>query len=130
MVSPLFVTLFGRNTISQLKEPIICIPVFNVFGYLNQQREFPDGRDLNRMFPGSADGSLASQFAHAFTKENSTKSRLRFGLSYRGCRNVLTIPMHVALLTMPNCCIWQKFLVHPFHCKLDLHSKIYSRVVS
>ncbi|MFT5304586.1 MAG: putative deacylase [Chitinophagales bacterium] len=48
---------------------IICIPVFNVFGYLNQSREFPDGRDLNRMFPGSASGSLASQFAHKFTKE-------------------------------------------------------------
>lgn len=48
---------------------IICIPVFNVFGYLNQSREFPDGRDLNRMFPGSAKGSLASQFAYKFTKE-------------------------------------------------------------
>lgn len=48
---------------------IICIPVFNVFGYLNQSREFPDGRDLNRLFPGSASGSLASQFAYKFTKE-------------------------------------------------------------
>lgn len=48
---------------------IICIPVFNVFGYLNQSREFPDGRDLNRMFPGSANGSLASQFAYKFTAE-------------------------------------------------------------
>lgn len=48
---------------------IICIPVFNVFGYLNQSRQFPDGRDLNRMFPGTAKGSLASQFAYKFTKE-------------------------------------------------------------
>ncbi|MBB6463681.1 succinylglutamate desuccinylase/aspartoacylase family protein [Flammeovirga kamogawensis] len=48
---------------------IICIPVFNVFGYLNLTREFPDGRDLNRMFPGSSKGSLASQFAFKFTKE-------------------------------------------------------------
>ncbi len=48
---------------------IICIPVFNVFGYLNQHREFPDGRDLNRMFPGTSKGSLASQFANKFTKE-------------------------------------------------------------
>lgn len=48
---------------------IICIPVFNIFGYLIQTREFPDGRDLNRMFPGSLNGSLASQFAHQFTKE-------------------------------------------------------------
>lgn len=48
---------------------IICIPVFNVFGYLSLTREFPDGRDLNRMFPGFDNGSLASQFAYRFTKE-------------------------------------------------------------
>ncbi|AUC86585.1 succinylglutamate desuccinylase [Polaribacter sp. ALD11] len=48
---------------------IICIPVFNIFGYLIQTREFPDGRDLNRMFPGTVSGSLASQFAYQFTKE-------------------------------------------------------------
>lgn len=43
---------------------IICIPVVNVFGFLNQEREFPDGRDLNRMFPGFKNGSLASRFAY------------------------------------------------------------------
>lgn len=47
---------------------IICIPVFNIFGYLIQTREFPDGRDLNRVFPGSPNGSLASQFAYQFIK--------------------------------------------------------------
>ena len=48
---------------------IICIPVFNIFGYLIQTREFPDGRDLNRMFPGTKNGSLASQFAYQFSKK-------------------------------------------------------------
>lgn len=43
---------------------IICIPLINVFGFVNQSREFPDGRDLNRVFPGSINGSLASQFAY------------------------------------------------------------------
>ncbi|WP_299452590.1 succinylglutamate desuccinylase/aspartoacylase family protein [uncultured Microscilla sp.] len=52
-----------------MKGTVICIPVLNVFGYLNQTREFPDGRDLNRVFPGSSSGSLASQFAHRFTKD-------------------------------------------------------------
>lgn len=47
---------------------VICIPVFNIFGYLIQTREFPDGRDLNRMFPGTENSSLASQFAYQFTK--------------------------------------------------------------
>ena len=35
----------------------------NIFGFLNLERQFPDGRDLNRMFPGNLRGSLASQFA-------------------------------------------------------------------
>lgn len=48
---------------------IICIPVFNIFGYLNVMRELPDGRDLNRSFPGTKNGSLASQFAYHFMKD-------------------------------------------------------------
>jgi predicted deacylase len=42
----------------------ICVPIINVFGFLNMDRLFPDGRDLNRVFPGSANGSLASRVAH------------------------------------------------------------------
>lgn len=48
---------------------VICIPLLNVFGFLNQSREFPDGRDLNRVFPGSNTGSLASRFAYHIMKE-------------------------------------------------------------
>ena len=48
---------------------IICLPVFNIFGFLNLKRELPDGRDLNRSFPGSESGSLAAQFAFHFMKE-------------------------------------------------------------
>ena len=43
---------------------IICIPVINIFGFINKSREFPDGRDLNRVFPGSKNGSLAGRFAY------------------------------------------------------------------
>ena len=42
----------------------ICVPVINVFGFLNMNRLFPDGRDLNRVFPGNSNGSLASRVAH------------------------------------------------------------------
>lgn len=48
---------------------IICIPIVNVFGFVNRSRAFPDGRDLNRVFPGSKTGSLASRFAHEITNE-------------------------------------------------------------
>ena len=48
---------------------IICIPIVNMFGFVNKSREFPDGRDLNRVFPGSKTGSLASRFAYHILKE-------------------------------------------------------------
>ncbi|GHC45430.1 succinylglutamate desuccinylase/aspartoacylase family protein [Ulvibacter litoralis] len=48
---------------------IICVPILNIFGFLNSDRAFPDGRDLNRVFPGSKTGSLASRVAYHFTKE-------------------------------------------------------------
>lgn len=51
------------------KGTIICIPILNIFGFLNASRAFPDGRDLNRVFPGTKTGSLASRVAYHFTKE-------------------------------------------------------------
>src|SRR5690606_24021410 len=49
---------------------VICIPVINIFGFINLSRDFPDGRDLNRVFPGSKDGSLASRVAHKLMTDN------------------------------------------------------------
>ncbi|MDG5490463.1 succinylglutamate desuccinylase/aspartoacylase family protein [Psychroserpens sp. SPM9] len=51
------------------KGTIICVPVINVFGFINLNREFPDGRDLNRVFPGIKGGSLASRVAFKLVTE-------------------------------------------------------------
>ncbi|WP_179004200.1 succinylglutamate desuccinylase/aspartoacylase family protein [Winogradskyella forsetii] len=51
------------------KGTIICIPVINVFGFIHLDREFPDGRDLNRVFPGIRGGSLASRVAFKLVTE-------------------------------------------------------------
>ncbi|NLN24536.1 MAG: succinylglutamate desuccinylase/aspartoacylase family protein [Bacteroidetes bacterium] len=48
---------------------VICIPIVNILGFLNGNRFYPDGRDLNRVFPGTKSGSLASRVAYHFTKE-------------------------------------------------------------
>lgn len=48
---------------------IICVPVVNVFGFIIKTRQFPDGKDLNRVFPGTKNGSLASTFAHLFMND-------------------------------------------------------------
>lgn len=45
---------------------VIFVPVVNMFGFVGQSRYLPDRRDLNRCFPGSERGSLASQLANIF----------------------------------------------------------------
>lgn len=45
---------------------LIAIPCVNELGVLHRQRSLPDGRDLNRSFPGSRTGSFASRIARAF----------------------------------------------------------------
>ena len=52
-----------------LRGTLIAVPIVNVFGLIEQSRYLPDRRDLNRSFPGSASGSLASRLAYLFMKE-------------------------------------------------------------
>jgi len=56
--------LIRRKINEPEKGTIICIPVVNIYGFLNMERTYPDGRDLNRVFPGTKSGSLASRFAY------------------------------------------------------------------
>src|SRR5690554_8587 len=61
--------LIARKLNKPKRGTIMCIPILNVFGFLNGDRHFPDGRDLNRVFPGTKSGSLASRVAYHFTKK-------------------------------------------------------------
>jgi predicted deacylase len=63
-----------------LRGTIIATPVVNVFGYLMQTRNLPDRRDLNRSFPGSKSGSLASRLAHLFLE--TIVSKADFGVDF------------------------------------------------
>jgi predicted deacylase len=57
------------NLIQPVKGTVILIPLVNVYGFLSNSRTFPDGRDLNRSFPGSKKGSLASQIAYMMSSQ-------------------------------------------------------------
>jgi predicted deacylase len=61
--------LIAKKINKPKKGTIICIPIINMFGFINMSRQFPDGRDLNRVFPGSKKGSLASRFAYHILTE-------------------------------------------------------------
>lgn len=63
-----------------LRGTVVFVPVVNVLGFMNGDRYLPDRRDLNRMFPGSARGSLASRIAHLFMTEVVSKCELGIDL--------------------------------------------------
>lgn len=48
---------------------VVCMPIVNVYGFLNFSRDVPDGKDVNRSFPGSKNGSLASRVAYHLTHD-------------------------------------------------------------
>lgn len=50
----------------QLGGTIVAVPIVNLFGFSRNSRYLPDRRDLNRYFPGSRYGSIASRIASSF----------------------------------------------------------------
>ena len=47
---------------------VIAIPVINSVSFLFGSRDLPDGRDLNRCFPGNKNGSFGSRIAYDLMK--------------------------------------------------------------
>ena len=46
------------------KGMVLCVPIINVYGFIHFSRYVPDGKDVNRSFPGYENGSLASKVAY------------------------------------------------------------------
>ncbi|RXJ54496.1 succinylglutamate desuccinylase [Candidatus Marinarcus aquaticus] len=66
--------------LSRLKGTLILVPIVNVYGIMTLSRYLPDRRDLNRSFPGSTRGSLASRVAKIFFDEIVSKCDLGIDL--------------------------------------------------
>jgi len=77
---PITRELVTRIDPAELSGTLIAVPIVNVFGVINDSRYLPDRRDLNRSFPGSRRGSLASRLAHLFFE--SVVMRCSVGIDY------------------------------------------------
>ncbi|MDC6366406.1 MULTISPECIES: succinylglutamate desuccinylase/aspartoacylase family protein [Flavobacteriaceae] len=55
------------KTFNITKGAVIVVPILNIFGFIHFSRDVPDGKDVNRSFPGRKTGSLASRIAHTYT---------------------------------------------------------------
>ncbi|TPX35144.1 hypothetical protein SmJEL517_g02366 [Synchytrium microbalum] len=50
--------------VHRLRGTVVAVPCVNVVGYLRFTREFSDGKDLNRLFPGSPTGTASTIYVH------------------------------------------------------------------
>jgi predicted deacylase len=66
--------LLRASNLGSLRGTLLAVPIVNSFGFINHSRYLPDRRDLNRSFPGSAQGSLASRLADLFMREIVARS--------------------------------------------------------
>lgn len=59
---------------------VIAIPLLNIYGFNNFSRDVTEGKDANRSFPGSKNGSLASRVA--YTLSSKILPLIDFGIDY------------------------------------------------
>jgi predicted deacylase len=69
----------------RLRGAVVCVPIVNIPGFNNRSRYLPDGRDLNRSFPGDAQGSQAARVAHLVFSEIIKKCA--FGIDFHTATN-------------------------------------------
>lgn len=72
--------LRGEHLRNLLCGTVIAIPIINIVSFLNGSRDLPDGRDLNRCFPGSQTGSLGSRIAYDLM--NDVLPQIDFGVDF------------------------------------------------
>ncbi|QZY29073.1 succinylglutamate desuccinylase/aspartoacylase family protein [Nocardioides coralli] len=98
---------------------LIAVPIVNVLGFMNGDRYLPDRRDLNRSFPGSARGSLASRIAHLFMEEVVAHSEVGIDL-HTGSDRRSNLPQVRADLDDPR----THQLAEAFAAPVMLHARV------
>jgi len=93
--------LSHKKILSSIKGTLIAVPIVNVFGFNRNVRYLPDRRDLNRTFPGSKNGSLASRIAHIFMQEVVIKCQYGIDL-HTGSAHRFNLPQIRGYLDNPE----------------------------
>lgn len=72
--------MLARKMLIPEKGSIIAIPLMNIYGFIQNVRGVPDGKDINRSFPGSKTGSLAKLVA--YTIMNEIIPKIDYGIDF------------------------------------------------
>lgn len=101
-----------------LSGSILAMPVVNVHGFNTGDRYLPDRRDLNRSFPGSPRGSLASRLANLVMTEVVGRCGVGIDL-HTGSDHRTNLPQIRADLEDPT----TRELAEVFGAPISLHSR-------
>jgi predicted deacylase len=83
--------LLQRPLLRSLRGTLLAVPIVNVYGVIDHSRYLPDGRDLNRCFPGLEGGSLAARVADLFMSEIVSQATHGIDL-HTGARHRTNLP--------------------------------------
>lgn len=72
--------MLAKNLVKPELGSIVAIPLMNVYGFIQNVRGVPDGKDINRSFPGTKGGSLAKLVAH--TIMNEIVPKIDYGIDF------------------------------------------------
>src|SRR5690625_3545988 len=61
--------MIANRLVQPEKGTVIALPLVNIDGFIQNSRGVPDGKDINRSFPGSKSGSLAKIVAYTLLNE-------------------------------------------------------------
>lgn len=97
---------------------VICIPILNIYGFIHFSRNVPDGKDVNRSFPGNKNGSLAARLASYLM--NDIIPRIDYGIDFHtGGADRSNYPQVRCLLDDPE----NRELARAFYAPFTLHAK-------
>ena len=109
--------LLKKSGLRKISGNLIVIPIVNVYGFLYQKRHLMDRRDLNRSFPGSAGGSIASRLANLICTELLILATHVIDL-HTGSNHRFNLPQIRTNLDMPE----NETLALAFNSPVILHS--------
>ncbi len=115
-----------EQTIQPQRGTVIAIPILNIFGFLQNSRTFPGGKDLNRSFPGSQNGSLAQRVAYILIHE--ILPHVDFGIDFHtGGLNRSNYPQVRSVVTQEENRLLAQSFAAPFIVNSKLRDKSFRK---
>ena len=114
--------LISSKKIVPEKGTVIAMPIVNVYGFILNERGVPDGKDINRSFPGVKGGSLARLLA--YTLMNKIIPLVDCGVDFHtGGASRANYPQTRCSFNLPDA----KELAKAFNAPVTLHSTLIAK---